>query len=137
MIRLAEESDLPQLLELRTEAEEWRASKNVDQWVPAWRERIEKLMTKRVEERKTWIKVDDEGICWTLSFDGPDLDFWTEEDDLDSALYMYKFIVARRCAGQGTEALGWALRCAHSQSKKSLRIDFHINNDRLARYYET
>lgn len=135
MIRKAIPDDLPALYELRSEAEEWLAASGIDQWVPAWRDRARNLMKQRVEQGKTWIDEDDQGIRWTLSFDDPDLDFWTEDDYLDDALYMYKFIVARRCKGVGSEALKWAIREASKQGKNWLRIDFHRNNDALASYY--
>ena len=137
-VRRAEPGDLEALYGLRTEAEGWLAEAGVEQWTPQWHDHARRLIRQSVADRDTWVVTNGSDVLATARIAGPDLDFWTAEDDLDSADHLYKLIVCRSHAGTGVgEAiLNWACDRAERRGRRWLRIDIWRTNDGLRRYYE-
>ncbi|WMD09793.1 MULTISPECIES: N-acetyltransferase [unclassified Streptomyces] len=70
---------------------------------------------------------------------GPvDRDFWTDADRPESALYLYKLIVAREASGRhlGTRVIDWMSRLAALEGRQWVRIDTWRTNTGLHTYYE-
>ncbi|MBV2367127.1 GNAT family N-acetyltransferase [Streptomonospora nanhaiensis] len=134
-IRLAEAADLDALIALRIESETWLHAAGIQQWVD--RERGIRNLREGVAAGVTYV-VDDGGtVAATLTLNGPDRDFWTDEDDPENALYLYKFIIgpAHRGTGLGDALLDWACAEAEGRGKALLRLDCWRENKSLQRYY--
>jgi len=138
-IRSASLDDLDDVLALRQEAERWLRERGVEQWTDSWSEHARKLITDNVAASKTFVVQPDGGnqVVATVTLNGPCLDFWTEDDDLGAATYLYKLIVAREASGTGLgdAILNWASQRAHQDGRRWLRIDVWRDNERLQAYY--
>ncbi|MFC8974753.1 GNAT family N-acetyltransferase [[Kitasatospora] papulosa] len=138
-LRPARAEDVPALMALRTEAEAWLGTKGTDQWsdpetggkaIAKWRAAI--------DEGRAWVVVTDDGNVLATASRGPvDRDFWTDEDRPESALYLYKLIVARQAAGRqlGARLVDWASNLAALEGRDWVRIDTWRTNSGLHAYY--
>ncbi|WP_392753213.1 GNAT family N-acetyltransferase [Streptomyces sp. LN590] len=139
-LRPARAEDVPALMALRTEAEEWLSSKGTDQWSDP--ETGAKAITKwraSIDEGRAWVVVDDSGtVLGTVSRGPVDRDFWTDEDHPESAFHLYKLIVARQAAGRhlGARLVDWASSLAAMEGRDWVRIDTWRTNKGLHAYYE-
>lgn len=139
-LRPARAEDVPALMALRTEAEEWLGSKGTDQWSDP--ETGAKAITKwraSIDEGRAWVVVDNvDEVLGTVSRGPVDRDFWTDEDHPESAFYLYKLIVARQAAGQhlGARLVDWASSLAAMEGRDWVRIDTWRTNEGLHSYYE-
>ncbi|MEU1104903.1 GNAT family N-acetyltransferase [Streptomyces tibetensis] len=139
-LRPAAAEDVPALLALRTEAEEWLRTKGTDQWSDP--ETGEKAITKwraSIDEGRAWVVVDErDEVLATVSRGPVDRDFWRDADRPESALYLYKLIVAREASGRnlGTRVIDWMCRLAALEGRTWVRIDTWRTNTGLHTYYE-
>ncbi|MFF2436655.1 GNAT family N-acetyltransferase [Streptomyces sp. NPDC058107] len=140
-LRPARAEDVPALMALRTEAEEWLSSKGTDQWSDP--ETGAKAITKwraSIDEGRAWVVVDDDSgkVLGTVSRGPVDRDFWTDEDRPESAFHLYKLIVARQAAGRhlGARLVDWASNLAAMEGRDWVRIDTWRTNKGLHSYYE-
>ncbi|WP_327125678.1 GNAT family N-acetyltransferase [Streptomyces sp. NBC_01727] len=139
-LRPARAEDVPALMALRTEAEEWLSSKGTDQWSDP--ETGAKAITKwraSIDEGRAWVVVDDSGtVLGTVSRGPVDRDFWADEDHPESAFHLYKLIVARQAAGRhlGARLVDWASSLAAMEGRDWVRIDTWRTNMGLHSYYE-
>ncbi|MFC8237566.1 GNAT family N-acetyltransferase [Streptomyces sp. NPDC057284] len=138
-LRPAQAEDVPALMALRTEAEQWLSSKGTDQWsdpgtggkaIAKWRASI--------DEGRAWVVVDSGKVLGTVSRGPVDRDFWTDEDCPETAFHLYKLIVARQAAGRhlGARLVDWASRLAAMEGRDWVRIDTWRTNKGLHSYYE-
>lgn len=137
LIRTATPDDVDAVVALRIEAEEWLHAAGINQWVD--RARGIRNIRDGIAAGTTYVVADDTGaVIASLTLAGPDLDFWTSEDDLDSALYLYKFMIAKRHRGTGLgdELLDWACAQAAQRGYRWLRLDCWRENTALQRYYQ-
>lgn len=135
-IRIATPDDVDAVVALRIEAEEWLRSAGINQWVD--RARGVRNIREGIAAGTTYVVTDDAGaVIASLTLAGPDRDFWTSDDDLDSALYLYKFMISRpyRGTGLGDELLDWACEEAARRGRRWLRLDCWRGNTALQRYY--
>lgn len=139
-MRVAVPGELSIVLDLMTEAAGWLKTKGVDQWQGPFR--VERI-ADGIAAGRVWFAEakQDEGhtIVGTITVDEfADLDFWTEADDLDSALYVHRMAVRREDAGQGIGAfmLEWAAKLGRDHGKLRLRLDANRDNTSLQRYYQ-
>lgn len=139
-LRPAAAKDVPALLALRTEAEGWLRTKGTDQWSdPETGERAIGKWRASIDEGRAWVVVDEgERVLATVSRGPVDRDFWTDEDHPESALYLYKLIVAREASGRrlGTRVIDWMSRLAALEGRSWVRIDTWRTNTGLHAYYE-
>ncbi|MET8438461.1 GNAT family N-acetyltransferase [Streptomyces sp900116325] len=139
-LRPARAEDVPALMALRTEAEEWLSSKGTDQWNDP--ETGAKAITKwraSIDEGRAWVVVNDSStVLGTVSRGPVDRDFWTDEDRPESAFHLYKLIVARHAAGRhlGARLVDWASSLAAMEGRDWVRIDTWRTNEGLHSYYE-
>ncbi|MET8447408.1 GNAT family N-acetyltransferase [Streptomyces sp. NPDC005209] len=139
-LRPAAAKDVPALLALRTEAERWLRTKDTDQWSdPETGERAIAKWRASIDEGRAWVVAgEDEQVLATVSRGPVDRDFWTDADHPESALYLYKLIVAREASGRhlGTRVIDWMSRLAELEGRAWVRIDTWRTNTGLHAYYE-
>ncbi|MEU3487353.1 GNAT family N-acetyltransferase [Streptomyces massasporeus] len=139
-LRPAAAEDVPALLTLRTEAEEWLRTKGTDQWSdPETGEKAIKKWRASIDEGRAWVVVDErDEVLATVSRGPVDRDFWRDADRPESALYLYKLIVAREASGRnlGTRVIDWMCRLAALEGRTWVRIDTWRTNTELHTYYE-
>jgi predicted N-acetyltransferase YhbS len=137
-IRLAVDSDLDAVIGLRTEAEQWLRERGIAQWTSEFYAHSRGLLSESVAAGAAWVVEDGGRVVATVTLNGPDMDFWTEADDLDSAQYLGKLIVARSHANRdlGDAIMNWASVRAEQDGKTWLRLDCRRDNTGLHRYYQ-
>jgi GNAT superfamily N-acetyltransferase len=137
-VRPAVSSDVPALMELRTEAEGWLAAAGIDQWSnAALGRRAISGWLDMIGLGRTWVFTKSDRIVATVSLAPADKDFWRDDDDLLSALYIYKFIVGRseKGTGLGARILDWVSAIAHAEGRRWVRLDVWRDNRGLQGYY--
>lgn len=138
-MRIARPGELGIVLDLMGEAAAWLREKGVNQWQAPFR--VERIADGIAGGRVWFAEIDDEDereVIATITIDDfADPDFWTEADDLDSALYVHRMAVRRRYAGLGLgeQMLKWAAMLAREQGKSRLRLDANRDNEALQDYY--
>ncbi|MFE2702292.1 GNAT family N-acetyltransferase [Streptomyces mirabilis] len=139
-LRPAAAEDVPALLALRTEAEGWLRDKGTDQWSdPETGERAIAKWRASIDEGRAWVVVgEDDEVLATVSRGPVDRDFWTDADHPESALYLYKLIVARNASGRqlGARVVDWMSRLAALEGRTWVRIDTWRTNSGLHSFYE-
>jgi ribosomal protein S18 acetylase RimI-like enzyme len=141
LIQPASNQNVPTLMALRTEAEDWLTSLGSDQWSD--RETGTRAISKwqdAISEGRTWVirSQKTNAIVATVSRGGADSDFWRQTDDPETGLYLYKLIVSRTASGLGIGdlVLDWACRVAQLEGRTWLRIDCWRTATGLQRYYQ-
>ncbi|MFF8947988.1 GNAT family N-acetyltransferase [Streptomyces sp. NPDC014940] len=121
---------------LLREASEWLASRGIDQWqYPPHRDRI----TEALKQGVCFVAFEDGVPIATIQVDDfADPEFWTSEDEPETALYIHRMAVSRKAAGGdvGGRLLAWAAERAAAQGKRWVRLDAWKDNEGLHRYYE-
>ncbi|MFG1999732.1 GNAT family N-acetyltransferase [Spirillospora sp. NPDC048911] len=136
-IRQANASDAPAIADLLRDASTWLASKGTDQWqYPPRMDRIAAAIERGslflVEEQPGRLPV----ATITMTPDA-DPDFWAEQDEPQSALYVGRMSVLRSRSGRqlGGRMLDWVSRRAAKEEKKWVRLDAWRTNEELHEYY--
>lgn len=137
-IRSARHDELGVVLNLYRGAARWLADRGIDQWQRGPRtDRIR----RDIEEGNVFVVIDDEhtgDIIGTLTIDTrADPDFWTQDDEPGSALYLHRMIVADSHRGQriGEAMTAWAERFGAALGYRWLRLDAWRSNPALLNYY--
>ncbi|MDQ1305475.1 MAG: hypothetical protein QG671_1306 [Actinomycetota bacterium] len=135
-VRHATDADLDALVGLRRYAEQWLHAEGIDQWTDHARG-ARTIQTGIATGTSLVVQTAAGGVIASFSLAGPDLDFWTPGDDLDAALYLYKFMIGPqgRGTGLGDALLDWACSRATEHGKRWLRLDCWRTNTRLQAYY--
>lgn len=135
-IRPARADELSTVEGLLIDASEWLASRGIDQWqYPPHRDRI----IRAIERGECYLAFRDGAAVGTIQVDDyADPEFWTADDQPESALYIHRMAVCRSAGGQdlGSEMLAWAARLATDAGKPLLRLDAWKSNPGLHCYYE-
>lgn len=139
-LRPAAAEDVPALLALRAEAEGWLRTKGTDQWSdPETGERAISKWRASIDEGRAWVVVgESDEVLATVSRGPVDRDFWTDDDRPETALYLYKLMVARDASGRqlGARVIDWMSRLAALEGRTWVRIDTWRTNTGLHAYYE-
>ena len=137
--RLARPAESEVVLSLRTEAQEWLASRGIEQWnSPEHLDEAHEKIRARIHAGEVWMFEGPRGdIAATITLAGPDPDFWSAQERPDDALYFYTFCVARAWSGVdlGGLVLDWAGEQAEHRGKVLLRADCWRENPDLHRFY--
>lgn len=137
IVRHAGPADVSIIVELMEDARAWLASSGSDQWQYA--PRVDRIQAA-VAAGSAWIAESDHRPVATITIDGnADPEFWTWEDDPDSAMYVHRLVVNRSAAGRelGTALLDWSSRRASAAGLRWQRLDAWASNEDLHRYYQT
>nr|WP_258544156.1 GNAT family N-acetyltransferase [Streptomyces ipomoeae] len=125
---------------LRAEAEGWLRTKGTDQWSdPETGERAISKWRASIDEGRAWVVVgESDDVLATVSRGPVDRDFWTDDDRPETALYLYKLMVARKASGRqlGVRVIDWMSRLAALEGRSWVRIDTWRTNTGLHSYYE-
>jgi ribosomal protein S18 acetylase RimI-like enzyme len=136
-IRYATDADYDALINLRIHAETWLRAAGIEQWTV--RAAGENAIRRRISTGNAFAVTTGAGdIIATLSLDKADPAFWTPDEAVEPALYLYSFIISseRRGRGLGDALLDWASERAADGGARWLRLDCWKTNDRLHRFYE-
>jgi GNAT superfamily N-acetyltransferase len=135
-IRPGRPDELGAVEALLREASAWLASRGIDQWqYPPHRDRI----TAALERGVCYLAFQGDEPAATIQLDDfSDPEFWTPDDEPDSALYVHRMAVKRELAGTGVGGmlLNWASERAAAQGKLWLRLDAWKDNQGLHRFYK-
>lgn len=135
-IRAARPDELGTVEDLLTDASAWLASRGIDQWqFPPHRDRI----MRALDRGECFLAFMDGRAVGTLQVDAfADPEFWTPDDQPDTALYVHRMAVRRDAAGAGIGAamLDWAADRAVAAGKPWLRLDAWKDNPGLHRFYQ-
>jgi GNAT superfamily N-acetyltransferase len=136
VLRLASEGDVPAMVTMRREAEQWLADRGIEQWTEKWVQVGDEKLHRATRQRRAWVLEVDGEVGATFTLGGPDEDLWSVDDG--PALYLYKMMVARRHAGTGLGELllNWAVDKAARHGYPWLRLDTWPNNTGLRAYYK-
>lgn len=136
MVRPATEADAGTVFRLRRHAEQWLHAAGIDQWTsPA---KGDAAIRRQLAAGTSFIVSDESGApVGSLCLEGPDLDFWTEQEASEPATYLYKFMLdgSARGTGLGDALLNWACERAAGQGDRWLRLDCWRSNAALHDYY--
>lgn len=134
-IRPARLEELGSVETLLIGASQWLASRGIDQWqYPPHRDRVVQAINRGV----CFLAFRDGMPIGTIQVDDyADPEFWTDEDQPETALYVHRMAVSRSASGQnlGGAMLDWAARRAADAGKSLLRLDAWKTNSGLQRYY--
>lgn len=137
VIRQARPADTGAIMGLIAEAATWLAGKGLDQWQgPSGRRRL--LVRRDIEFGSVFVVIRLCRVVGTITVDDlADADFWREDDQVRTAHYIHRMVIARSEAGKGLggSLLDWAAARARIQDKKHLRLDAWSSNVALHRYY--
>lgn len=137
IIRLATDTDIPDIVRLRREAAEWLSSLGSDQWSNGI---DEDEFTRRVQEsihsNETWVAVDNDQVLGTIAIDShtnPGL--WSSEE-MQNSLIIHRMIKTRGAPeGLGADLLHHAEHVATQNGAHWLRLDAWTTNIALHEYY--
>ena len=136
-LRTCDDNDRALLHELRTASEKWLAEKGLDQYQGHWSERAHANIDQLLDDRRFVALCDgNDEVLAVAALVGPDLDFWTEEDDLHSAWYVARLMVARHGEGAGARLLDALALAAALDGRQYLRLDCWRRNTGLHNFYE-
>jgi GNAT superfamily N-acetyltransferase len=139
-IRPAGPRDVDGLIALRTEAEQWLRNAGTDQWSdPETGGKAIARWQQSIAEGRTWAVLNEDQVLIGTVTRGPaDRDFWTEADQPETGLYLYKLIISRDASSRGLGSLivDWLSRIAALEGRGWVRIDCWRTNERLHKYYE-
>lgn len=132
--------DAPAIHALRAEAREWLSARGSDQWdrVRDSDPESPRSLEGSIRRGDVYVVRDGSAIVATITVDTyADPEFWTPEDEPDSALYVHRMIVARSAAGAnlGGRLIDWAAQLATERGKRWLRLDAWRSNLDLHAYY--
>ncbi|MFH8371225.1 N-acetyltransferase [Streptomyces sp. NPDC018031] len=134
--RLADHSDIPELIRLRDAAARWQQGSGIDQWRPG--ELGADHFAARLRDGEVWLA--------TLGPDGPSAgawELWWEDvaawgPQPPVAGYVHRLMTDRETAppGAGRTMLAAAERRIAAAGRTLCRLDCLSNNARLRRYYQ-
>jgi GNAT superfamily N-acetyltransferase len=131
------------IIGLIDEAAAWLKTKDTDQWAAPWPNRPARdaRVLRDLKLGRTWLaKGGHHAPVATITCSpSGNRRLWTAEEQLESAVYVARLIVSRKCEGQGIgEALvNWAgERARRDWCAKWIRIDVWTTNEALHNYYE-
>lgn len=139
-LRPATEADAEKLMDLRIEAEQWLAAAGIDQWRhTAARHAALAKWRADLRDGRTWLidNPDRTQALATVTLADADRDFWREDDNPESAVYVAKLITARSVKGSdlGGRILDWVGSVARSRGLPWVRLDCWRSNTQLQDYY--
>lgn len=136
-LRTANPSDLVAILKLRDSVEQWLDERENEQFqdedfAARAREHIKQLVLD-----KRFVVLEDEAdrMLAVGALVPPDMDFWHESDDLDSAWYIGRLMVAEHGRDYGAQLLDLMALAAACDGRKYLRLDCWRSNIELQAYY--
>lgn len=134
-VRPATPDDLNTVCVIFAEATAWLAARGSDQWqFPPNQAKI----TASIEAGTCYLAFLNDDPVGTITIDEhADPEFWTADDEPDSALYVHRLAIVRRAAGHeiGARLLDIAAALAEKAGRPLIRLDAWKTNTALHKYY--
>lgn len=127
-----------EVLDLRESIEADLKTRGINQW-HGTREHGHTALRTWIDRRTLTAVRDQAGnLVATIGLDGPDRDFWTEDEAHDAALYVYKLMIHSdaRGTGLGDALLDWGGQHARRIGADLLRLDCNLHNTALHQYWQ-
>lgn len=136
-LRTANPSDLVAILKLRDSVEHWLDERGDEQFQNEDFSARARDHIKRLVLDKKFVILEDEAerMLAVGALVRPDMDFWTEADDLGSAWYIGRLMVAEHGRDYGGQLLDLMALAAAGDGRKYLRLDCWRSNVGLQAYY--
>lgn len=136
-IRINRLDEVDALLELRAKSEAWTGGRGLDQYQDAaFADRARQQIADLAARGRFCVLTDDSDEMLAVgALVGPDMDFWTADDDLGSAWYVGRLMVARHGQSYGSRLLDLIALSAANDGRKWLRLDCWRTNYGLQDYY--
>lgn len=137
-LRQCGDADRTTLHDLRDETEAWLSVRGWSEQAGAhWSERAHAAIDRLLDGgRYVALCVDDVPAVFG-ALGGPDLDFWTDDDDLGSAWYIARVMGVGHGNGYGALFIDMIAAAAAGAGRRSLRLDCMRENTRLHDYYRS
>lgn len=138
-LRANRPDEVDALLKLRAESEAWTGAQGLDQYQDSrFAERARRQISDLAERRRFCVLTDrSDEILAVGALVGPDMDFWTDDDDLGSAWYIGRLMVAKHGKSYGARLLDLVALAAASDGRTWLRLDCWRTNYALQDYYRS
>lgn len=135
-IRPLVEEDRPLLHEIRSNLETWLAARGYeDHSDPHWSTKAHAAIDLFHDQRRFIGLVDQGETVAVGALGGPDMNFWTADDDLHSAWYIARVMVVRHGSDYGAQLIEIVAMMAAAAGRRYLRLDCMRENTRLHEYY--
>ncbi|MBB5956971.1 GNAT superfamily N-acetyltransferase [Saccharothrix tamanrassetensis] len=132
-IEPATPADVPDVLRLRGDAEEWLALRNIDQWRPGWLSFSK--VSEQIDDGQWYVARDGDAVRGAFRLLWSDEPVWRADNAF--AAYVHGLVTDRRCAGAGLGAriLAWVAEHGREAGATRVRLDCVAHNRQLRRYY--
>lgn len=135
-IRPLTEDDRPLLHEVRSNLEVWLAERGYeDHSDPYWSKKAHAAIDRFHDERRFIGLVDQGETVAVGALAGPDMNFWTSDDELHSAWYIARVMVVHHGRDYGAQLIEIVAMMAAATGRQLLRLDCMRENTRLHDYY--
>lgn len=136
--RRCDEGDRDHLHALRSHVERWLAVRGFEQQGDEhWSARAHLAIDRLLDGGRFVALCRDDWPVVVAALTRPDMDFWTEDDDLGSAWYIARLMTADHGSGYGTQLIETLAVAAAAAGRRYLRLDCMRENTALHRYYRT
>jgi ribosomal protein S18 acetylase RimI-like enzyme len=121
---------------MRDHVEGWLTDRGMgEQASPHWSGRAHEAIDRLLDQgRFVGLYLDDKPMI-VAALAGPDMDFWTEHDDLHSAWYIARMMTASHGQGLGRQLVQLIGVAAAANGRRFLRLDCMRDNFALHDYY--
>lgn len=136
MLRHLSETHRELVHQLRNEAEEWLASKGLDQYQRGPRAQLAHKDIDRLFDAGQFVGWFDGGEpLAVVALTDPDPDFWTVEEMAEPQGYLSRFLVREHGCGHGDKLLDAVIHDQAARQRQWLRLDCWRTNTALHQYY--
>lgn len=138
-LRPVHSEELPELLRMRTRAEQWLAGRGSDQFQNPQAQKRARQDIKRLLRDGRFVGLTSNGhdLLAVNALVEPDLDFWGNGDDLAASWFMARGMVTSLGSGHMAELFDHLSSAAAGAGKTWLRFDCWRTNTALHDYYKT
>lgn len=121
---------------IRDSVEEWLSSRGLEEQASDhWSGRAHAAIDQLLDQgRFVGLYRDDRPVI-VAALAKPDMDFWTQDDDLHSAWYIARMMTATHGQGLGRQLIELIAVAAAASGRRSLRLDCMRDNTTLHDYY--
>jgi GNAT superfamily N-acetyltransferase len=136
-LRTADAEDLEYILGLREHVERWLAEEGEEQYQKAHFARSSRKHIHQLVQDGRFVILEDEteNRLAVGALVPPDLDFWTETDELHTAWYVGRLMTNHHGRDYGGQLLDLLAQAAAHDGRKYLRLDCWRTNTGLHAYY--
>ncbi|WP_166845113.1 GNAT family N-acetyltransferase [Isoptericola sp. BMS4] len=135
-LRRCTDADRKTLHDLRNETEAWLSARGLEEQAGAhWSGRAHAAIDRYLDDGRFVALCVDGAPVVVGALSGPDLDFWTDDDDLGAAWYIARVMTADHGNGYGALFLEMIAAAAAANGRRALRLDCMRDNTRLHDYY--